>query len=250
MKLTINRYPSSDNIIAFSTERGPFADIGSPYSGFSLCNYTGDAQEHIRECRDAVSRYLGIADWRLMVPHQTHSTNVVVVDVDNNESLEGVDGLVTKRPGVALAINTADCVAVLMADNAAGVIGAVHSGWRGTAGEIAGKCVDRMVSMGAEAARIMVWMGPAICSDCYEVGDDVANVFDAFPGAVIRCTGRKPHIDLGVAIRHTLEKAGIEPANISMPEGCSFCHPDRFFSARRLGVKSGRTLSVIMRKEI
>ncbi len=248
MKITVSKYPTPDHILAFSTERGVGIDAGSPYSGFSICSYTGDTPEHVQECRLALLDYLEIDRSRLFVPRQTHSVNIMVVDEGFAGSLAGVDGLVTSARGVALAINTADCVPVLLADPEAGVIGAAHSGWRGTVGGIAARCVGRMVALGADPSRISVWMGPSICCDCFEVGEEVAEQFSVFPHAVVSCPGAKPHIDLGVAIMQSLTDAGVKMENISLPPACSFCNPDRFFSARRLGIASGRTLSVIMRR--
>ncbi|MBD5214773.1 MAG: peptidoglycan editing factor PgeF [Bacteroidales bacterium] len=248
MKISISKYPSTPDILVFSTERGADAETAAPYSGFSLCNCTGDTPDHIRECRFALCEWLGIDDESLITPRQTHSTEIAVVGRGAIGPLEGVDGLVTAERNVALAINTADCVPVLMADSVAGVIGAVHSGWRGTVGGIAAKCVDRMVELGASPEFFRVWMGPSICVDCFEVGEEVAEQFDSIAGAVVRVPGKKPHVDLGIAIKHSLISAGVRAENISLPAACSFCHHDRFFSARRLGVASGRTLSVIMRK--
>ncbi len=246
MRIAISRYPSTDKIIAFSTERGEGVDASSPYAGFSICDYTGDTPEHVSECRHALCGHLGIDDSRLIVPRQTHSVNIETVDGTQGKLPDGVDGLVTATPGVALGINTADCVAVLMADEEAGVIAAVHSGWRGTAGGISTKCLGRMMILGARPERIRVWMGPLICCDCFEVGEGVAAHFDRYPGAVRRSPGLKPHVDLGSAIRYNLIEAGVKGENIALPTACSYCSHDRFFSARRLGIASGRTLSVIM----
>lgn len=248
MTIPVIKYPSSDTVLAFSTERGEGVDLQSPYSGFSICSYTGDTPEHIQACRMALCEYLGIESRSLFVPHQTHSVEIATVSDGYTDLPDGVDGLVTATRGVALAINTADCVAVLMADPEADVIGAAHSGWRGTVGGIASKCVGRMVALGADPERISVWMGPSICRDCFEVGEEVAERFSGFPGVVVRRPGVKPHIDLAVAIMQSLTESGVKAENIALPPDCSFCNPDRFFSARRLGIASGRTLSVIMLK--
>lgn len=241
--LSLNLGPG---ITAFSTERGQGCDASAPYSGFSICSYTGDALDHIRECRRALSARLGVADDRILTPRQTHSLNVATVTGRTRpEELEGVDGLVTATPRLALCINTADCVPVLMADPEAGVIAAVHSGWRGTVGEIVTSAVKKMVDLGASPDRIRAAFGPSICADCFEVGEEVAERFRHIPGAVID-TAEKPHVDLRTAITHSLLLSGIKPDMIDGSAPCSRCLHDRFFSARRLSVASGRTLSVIM----
>lgn len=242
---------SGHGVTAFSTLRGRVAP-DDPYSEFNACHYTGDSERHVRRCRRALCQELGIDHDRLIMARQTHSTCVEVVDhiPFGVESLDGVDGLVTSLRGVALAINTADCVPLMMCDCEAGVIAAVHSGWRGTVGLIAARAVEAMRDMGAEPSRIRAAMGPSICRGCFEVGEDVAERFRRdFPDDVVSAgRSERPHVDLGAAVRHTLIESGVTPDRIILPAVCPRCNPDRFFSARRLGVASGRTLSVIMLK--
>ncbi|MDE6264561.1 MAG: peptidoglycan editing factor PgeF [Paramuribaculum sp.] len=229
-------------ITAFSTLR----DTDSPhlpYSGFSTCTYTGDDPAHCKACRNELAHYLGISADNIVFPRQTHSLNVAVV-IDPAAPLQDTDALVTDRSGIALGIHTADCVPVVLADPKAGIIGAAHSGWRGAAGNIAALTVQKMQSLGANPADIHAAMGPCICQECFEVGEEVAARFERF-GAVIRTPG-KPHVDLPKAVATSLVEAGVPQQNIAMPCGCSRCDFQRFFSARRLGVQSGRTLTLII----
>lgn len=238
-------------MVAFSTLRGPVT-AADPYSGFNACHYVGDSLAHVDACRSLLCRDLGIGRDHLVMARQTHTDRVAVIErlPVAAESLEETDGLVTRLRGVALAVNTADCVPLLMADAEAGVIAAVHSGWRGTVGGIAARAVEAMRTIGAEPWRIHAAMGPSICADCFEVGDEVAECFLAdFPETVVTVgRGGRRHIDLGVSVRHTLVASGVAPENIAQPPACSRCDSNRFFSARRLGVASGRTLSLIMLK--
>lgn len=242
---------TDSRITAFSTFRDA-DDPSGTYSGFNACHYTGDSPEHIDKCRIALCRMLGIDRRHLIIPRQTHSCNVAVIDsIPTYETaLHGVDALVTRLPDTALCINTADCVPVLLYDPEAGVIAAAHSGWRGTVARIAAKTVDVMTILGAAAERIRAVMGPSICQRCFEVGEEVAARFrDTFPATVVDDReGCRPHIDLGAAIRDTLIESGLVAGNISLPTACSRCHPADFFSARCHGIDSGRTLSVIMRR--
>lgn len=243
--------PDPGRIIAFSTRRNA-SDPSDPYCGFNVCHYTADSPTHVDSCRNRLCDYLHISRDRLILPRQTHSLNVAIIDKIpfDPASLEDVDALVTRLENVALCINTADCVPILMADPDAGVIAAVHSGWRGTVGEIATRTLTAMQSLGADPAHIHAAMGPSICPDCFEVGEEVAVKFrKAFGPGVVIDNHTKPHIDLPRAIASRLIKAGLPAANISYPPACSHCNPDTLFSARRHTINSGRTLSTIMLKK-
>lgn len=214
-----------------------------PYSGFNTCDYTGDSDAHVAACRRELAAAMGTDPSRLVMPRQTHSLNVATI-ATGAESIDNTDALVSATPGIVLAIHTADCVPVALYDPVAGVIGAAHSGWRGTAGAIAAKTVGAMKSLGADPARIIAALGPCICGKCYETGPEVA---DLFPGhTFIDAATSRPHVDLPGAVAATLISCGIPPDNIAKPGACSRCDSSRFFSARRLGIASGRTVTAVM----
>lgn len=232
---------------AFSTLRG-CRDAGVPYDGFNACHYTGDDPEHIARCREAAAVKLGLSEaGLLLLPRQTHTPEVAVVDRHSvGDPLMDIDGLVTADPSIAIGINTADCVPILLSDPAAGVIAAIHSGWRGTVSRISARAVDLMAGLGADRSRIRAVFGPYIHPEAYEVGPELIDIFrQEFaddPDICILGPGR-PHLDLGRAVRDTLLRAGIAPDHIADCGICSFSSYDRVFSARRLGVASGRTLT-------
>lgn len=240
-------------IVTFFSKRGEVKD-SDPYSSFNVCHYTGDIPEHVSQCREQLCRYLNITPERLIIPRQTHSANVAVIDriPVGNTSIDNTDAIVTTLPDVAIAINTADCVPILLADITAGIVAAVHSGWKGTVQSIVTKAINKMQSLGAEAGSTLAIMGPCICGNCFEVGDEVIERFIAngfLSDDIILRHRNKPrmHIDLPQACRQSLIQAGIPQENISMPLSCSRCNPTDYFSARRLGISSGRTLSLILR---
>lgn len=234
-----------DGVVAFSTLRTA-TDPGAPYDGFSICHYTGDDPAHVSACREQLAAELGVAPQRLVVPRQTHSLRIAVVGPTTTEAdLEGVDALVTDLPGVALCISTADCAPVVIADPAAGVIAACHSGWRGTVGGIAVLTVGRMTELGADPRRMVAAIGPTICTGCFEVGEEVASQFDE---RFVDRSHTKPHVDLSACIASQLEATGIPRETIATACACSRCNPADYFSARRLGVASGRTATVILRR--
>lgn len=252
MRLTLPSCPTLDlslpGLTAFATERGPATD-DDPYSAFNACGYTGDDPGHVSRCRREAALALGLSDpARLILPRQTHTANVAIVDAATDpQTLTDIDALVTADPSVAVGVSTADCVPLVLVDPVAGVCAAVHSGWRGTAGRIASRAVGAMASLGAEPGRIQVAMGPSICPECFEVGPEVADVFAVkFSGSdgIIRPgPGGKPHISLPRAITVALIEAGVRPESIAGPPACSRCAPRRFFSARIHGIRSGRTLT-------
>lgn len=242
----------TDGIIAFTTTRGGESP-DDPYGRFSLCHYTGDTAGHIATCRGALADRLSISPERLIVPRQTHSSNVAIITGDTPLpiQLEETDAVVTNVPRLAIGVNTADCVPLLLFDPKARVIAAVHAGWRGTVARIAAKAVAAMSSLGASPQRIRVIIGPCICPDCFEVGDEVVEQFAEAGFPVDAIASRHPvtgkqHVDLRAANRLTLNGCGIPMENIGTAVGCSRCNPDRYFSARRLGIASGRTFTGVM----
>lgn len=245
---------------AFSTTRGE-VDKRSAYSSVNLCDYVGDDALRVLDSRITLAMQLGVDLDDLIMPRQTHSCRVAVIDenfrlmdIDRQESaLEGVDALVTALKGVVIGVNTADCVPIVLADEQAGVIAVAHAGWRGTVGRIAKAVVEEMCRHGAHAEHIQAVMGPSICQDCFEVGDEVVEAFKQarfnLDDIVVRnsVTG-KAHIDLRAANRAVLIVAGVPSEQIVLSQHCSRCEHDRFFSARRMGINSGRTFTGIYRK--
>lgn len=240
-----SNYALGRGVKAFSTSRGDLSAPLLPYDGFNACDYTGDDPSHVDACRSLLYRELGVTAEQVIFPRQTHTDNVCVIDRLPAGNLDDVDGLVTSLPRVALAVNTADCVPVLMADPVGRVVAAVHSGWRGSRNRIVSKALDKMIALGADIGRIHVAVGPCICGDCYEVGEEVARQFFDYPRAV-SCRDGRWHVDLIEVVVETLVIQGVRHQNIYCSGICSRCNSDEWFSARRLGVKSGRTLSVIM----
>ena len=249
-----------EGVQAFSTTRGK-VDGRNAYSGVNLCDYVGDDALRVLDARLTLAMQLGVDLDDLVMPRQTHSCRVAVIDerfraldIDKQETvLEGVDALVTKLQGVVIGVNTADCVPIVLVDGQAGVIAVAHAGWRGTVGRIAATVVQEMCRQGAGADRIQAALGPSICQECFEVGDEVVEAFKKayfdLNDIVIRnfATG-KAHIDLRAANRAVLVAAGVPAGNIVGSQHCSRCEHDRFFSARRLGINSGRTFTGICRK--
>ena len=153
------------------------------------------------------------------------------------------DALATAAPGVAVVVQTADCVPALLAGP--GAVGAAHAGWRGSAKGVVGAAVAALSRLGAPPASLSAWIGPAIGACCYEVGGDVAA---QFAGEFVRrgCGGAFM-LDLKAANAAQLEAAGVPRAAIRVHPACTRCGGERFASWRRDGVRAGRMIALISR---
>jgi YfiH family protein len=156
------------------------------------------------------------------------------------------DALATDLPGVALVVQSADCVPIVLAGERA--VGVVHAGWRGSAKNAAAAEVAALAALEERPENLCAWLGPAIGACCYEVGGDVAAQF-AGQFARRSCNGGF-RLDLAAVNRSQLEAAGVSPRNISTYPACTRCGGERFASYRRDGAASGRMIALVMRREL
>ncbi|TMH43423.1 MAG: peptidoglycan editing factor PgeF [Betaproteobacteria bacterium] len=158
--------------------------------------------------------------------HQVHGARVV--DADRLASVEKADAAVARTPGTVCVVKIADCMPVLLADEAASVVGAAHAGWRGLAGGVLEATVD---AMGAPPSELYAWLGPAIGPQVYEVGEDVRAAIGE-PVSAFRAT-RTGHwlLDLYAVARAKLEAKGVR--RIYGGGYCTYTERERFFSYRR-----------------
>lgn len=203
---------------------------------------------------DAVAEAFGIRPECVVTVNQVHGDDIVRVDMSNYLSMAHVqaDGMVTSSPGIAVGVETADCVPVLLFDPGAPAVAAAHAGWRSTVKNIVGKTVKRMQELfGSNPSRMIAAIGPAIGPECYEVDDPVIGPLRAaFPfwRDLVSPRGHgKWWLDLAKANRLALMQSGLLEENIYYLGMCTFCRSDLFYSYRREG-KTGRMLSVIMIK--
>jgi polyphenol oxidase len=189
-------------------------------------------------------------DTQVALVRQVHGVEVHRMSaVTTGERLAG-DGMVTDARNLVLGILTADCVPILMIDRAAGVIGALHAGWRGALGNIAKQGIIRMAGLGAEPDRIQAALGPAIGRCCFEVGADLAARFaaedDDARRHILAGAPGKAFIDLRGLIHDQLQRAGLDAAHIFDVPDCTRCASDEYFSRRGAGGKvTGLQLSFI-----
>lgn len=238
------------NIGALSTtrtggsSRAPYDD-GAGGGGLNLGGHVGDDPEAVRRNRDALRTVLPAEPAWLT---QVHGTTVL--DAAAVENAPQADACFTTKPGVVCAIQTADCLPVLLCDTSGKVVGAAHAGWRGLAGGVLENTVACMREAGASG--ILAWLGPAIGPARFEVGQDV---FDAFAGrdadmaaAFVPIPGQqgKYLADIYALAKRTLRRAGID--RISGGGLCTVTEKNRFYSYRRDKV-TGRMASLIWLKQ-
>ena len=225
-------------------------------SSLNLSFDRGDTRDTVLENLRRFSDAVGISAESVISHPQIHSTKIMYADSSNRgegyftHTDEGLDGYVTDKADVALGVKTADCVPILFEDKEAGVIGAVHGGWRGTAAGIAAEAVKKMESLGAGRDNIKVAIGPAIHFCCYEVGEDFYESVKSLAGNQLaaefcRKSDGQLHADIVGLNRRILLEAGVANRNIDVCRICTCCNPELFYSHRYTKGIRGTMLSVI-----
>lgn len=252
---TLLYYNIAPDAVAFSTTRQGGVSTGN-FASFNINRYCGDSEEAIRENRRLLCDLLQINDEHLIMPHQVHLTKTLQIDEaffacsneERNNKLEGVDAVITNLPEICIGVSTADCIPVLLYDCRQKAAAAIHAGWRGTVRRIVQQTIaDMKASYGSEPQDIKAQIGPGISLDSFEVGDEVYNAFAAadFDMSLISQRKEKWHIDLPECNRLQLIQSGIPSESISVANICTMKQSDTFFSARRLGIQSGRIFTGI-----
>ena len=251
---------SCPGIFCFSTTRHGGVSTGN-YASLNCTPYTGDDPDSVRRNQERLLNLLPQRPQALIIPWQTHGTRVLAIDSgflsageeQRHALLQGVDALVTDLPGICLCISTADCIPVLLYDKKHQAIAAVHAGWRGTVNFIIGHALERMrILYGTDGADTFAAIGPGISLDAFEVGDEVYEAFRlaGFPMERIARKQEKWHLDLWEANRLQLLDFGVPSSAIELCGICTYAQCEDFFSARRLGIKSGRMLTGIIMNRI
>lgn len=226
-------------------ERGGGVSVG-PRASLNLGARWGDDRANVMENRRRLAEHAGYDPAQLVATRHVHGTAVWKVGEPLADDAE-FDGLVCDRKGPVLGAFAADCIPILFADPVARVCGAAHAGWRGTVNAVARNVIARMAELGATPEDVHVALGPSIGSCCFEVGPEVVAEFRAafgeLPGLVV-AGPRKEHIDLRVATRAVLERAGVRAEHIDDRPPCTRCD-ERFFSYRRDGREGGVHMAFI-----
>lgn len=223
----------------FSTRIGGVSPL--PFDALSLGNLSQDERDNVVENRRRFLTALDATDWTLVTARQVHSSIVRDVHDASDALSEPVtcDALVGRLPRTLFAVQTADCLPILLADRRTGTVAAVHAGWRGTLAGILARTVERMQqTYGSAADDFVAAIGPAIGPCCFEVGREVVDLFsEKFPYSA-ECfsypnAGGRAHLDLNQINRRQLLDCGVRPEAIFDVALCTVCRNDLFFSYRK-----------------
>ncbi|MFB7585698.1 peptidoglycan editing factor PgeF [Streptomyces sp. NPDC056169] len=182
-----------------------------PYEELNLGGAVGDDPEAVRTNRALAAGALGLDPARVVWMNQVHGADVAEVEGPwTTGVVPAVDGLVTAARGLALAVLTADCVPVLLADPVAGIVSAAHAGRPGMVAGIVPAAVEAMIGLGADPARIVARTGPAVCGRCYEVPEAMrAEVAETEPAAWAETGWGTPAVDVTAGVHAQLERLGV-----------------------------------------
>ena len=238
---------------AFSTRAGGVST--GIYAEMNLAHTVGDEPERVLENYRIIGRAIGVRAEDMVLAWQTHTVNVMSVDdtyrgmgIVRDRPYRDVDGIMTDTPGLCLLTSYADCVPLYFVDPVHRAIALSHSGWRGTVGNIARNTIEAMKkNYGSDPAQIIVCIGPSICADCYEVGEDVAERFrepysEEELARILRPEpGRegKYLLDLTEANVCNFINSGVAEKNIHRPDLCTCCNSSWMHSHRGSGGKRG-----------
>ncbi|MFF9212747.1 MULTISPECIES: peptidoglycan editing factor PgeF [unclassified Streptomyces] len=182
-----------------------------PYEELNLGGAVGDDPDAVTTNRELAAKSLGLDAARVVWMNQVHGTDVAVVEEPWGDApVPRVDAIVTARRGLALAVLTADCTPVLLADPVAGVAAAAHAGRPGMVAGVVPAALRAMMDLGADPSRIVARTGPAVCGRCYEVPEEMrAEVAAVEPAAYAETSWGTPAVDVSAGVHAQLERLGV-----------------------------------------
>lgn len=245
----------------FSTRMGGVST--GVYSTMNFAFLKGDDPDHVRENYRRMAKAIGVDEERMVLSWQTHTTNIRRVTEDDagkgitrERDYQDIDGLITDVPGMTLVTFYADCVPLYFLDPVHRAIGLSHSGWRGTVARMGQVTMEAMGrEYGSKPEDIIVCIGPSICQDCYEVGEEVAAEFrgafskEYWPELLREKPDGKFLLNLWRANEIVLLEAGVKADNIQITDICTHCNPDYLFSHRTMGNERGNLAAFLSIKE-
>ncbi|MBT1702908.1 peptidoglycan editing factor PgeF [Chryseosolibacter indicus] len=228
-------FSREDNIRHFVTDR---KSVTAP-NEFTLSYSSSPDKEEIKSNRRLLAEAMRIAETSLYFPSQVHKVRIVnVTSRTVKEELMETDALITNQPGLCIAVMSADCVPILLYDKKNQAVGAVHSGWRGTVAKILSKTLEEMQRVfGTKGEDVIAGIGPSVCQDSYEVGEEVVNevnsAFGKDVGLMIPQANNKAKLDLWKANKFQLLDFGVRENAIEVSDLCTVKNNSHFFSARK-----------------
>lgn len=237
MNKLLANWSAPPNIFAMTTTR----EIGrsqAPYDSNNLALHVGDKEEDVVENRRRLVQALSLANEPVWL-EQTHSNLAVIVE---NESNRIADAAITRQKNTPLAIMTADCLPIVLCNQNGSEIAAIHAGWRGLAHGIIDNTIAKMAS---KPETLMAWIGPAICQNCYETGEEVVQIFfERYPITKTTFQKRDAHqyANLAKMAELILNEQGVKA--VYQAAACTFEQKKYFFSYRRQA-QTGRMATLI-----
>jgi hypothetical protein len=236
----------------FSTRIGEASAAAGRSVGLNLGHTSWDSIPRVDENRRRFLSALNLESSRLATLHQVHSNRVHIINDNSGEWKQpDADALATRANNIALAVQVADCLPILIADPVSGAVAAVHSGWRGTLSRVLFQTILALKSsLGSRPSDLVAAVGPGIRQCCMEVGAEVAELFEkeySDSRVVAPASGGKALLDLCRALEIQMDRAGIPAGNRHDLGACTRCNPREFFSYRAEGPASGRMIAIIGR---
>ncbi len=243
--LLIPNWPLPCNVRAAITTRRVPGQSSAPFESFNLGAHVGDAPEAVAANRAQLQTELGLAQ-PIVWLNQVHGT-----DVHEHRMVENspvcADACISRTPGLACAVLTADCLAILLCTKSGNAVAAVHAGWRGLLAGVIEACVEQL----AAGEQILAYVGPAISAAAFEVGPELRAAFlarDPSSNAAFKPgRGDRFFADLALLARQRLHNLGV--AMISESGHCTYTEQELFYSHRRAGPRTGRFASMIWQAE-
>ena len=242
-------YQDKVQLICTTTEGG--VSEGS-HASLNMAYHSGDKKENVDQNRARLAEALHITPEKIITPEQTHSAHVALVE-ENCTEFKNTDALISKQSGEFIGILTADCVPVILYDTENHAAATIHAGWKGLEKQIISKAVQKMEKQfDTKPANLLAYIGPSISQKNYEVGVDVIDKFEAiYPRKLfVKDFNKKTlkgKIDLWKIATMEMISSGVSQPNIELAGVCTYENAN-YFSARRLGLKSGRFLTGIFLK--
>lgn len=242
----------------FSTRRGGVSR--GIFESLNLGRLTlGDEPEKVLENWRIFGEALGIDTARFVHGQQVHGNHVRIAAASDAHAItepsswDGADGYVTNVPGLPLVVFTADCAPLLLQDPEAGVVGAVHCGWRPVAADIVKNALEAMISLGAAAGNIRAAVGPCIHRCCFQTGPEVPEAMEEMLHgegeglyAPDPSAEGKFRLDLPGVVKRRLCQLGVRGENVEIVGQCTTCLPEIYWSHRSMGLARGSQANIIM----
>jgi polyphenol oxidase len=246
---TFDCFDRQDLIQGIFTRHGGISP--APWASLNLGGTVGDEREHVVENRRRIFEVFDRQVESIYDPWQVHGTEVICVQAPRplDQPHQKADAILTDRPEITLFMRFADCVPIVLYDPVKRVIGLVHAGWRGTVTGAAAAAVHSMVSnYGCAVGNIQAGIGPSICMNHYQVGDEVVTAarehfgsVDA--GRVLWKKNEMYHLDLWQANQLVLENCGVK--QIEQSRVCTYCDNQNWYSHRAEQGKTGRFAAIL-----